>query len=66
MTEEFLSVMRALHAVDCYDAEEECRREGWKIPEKWADPFLPSAKRQFDILERRTKVLINALEGGNQ
>jgi hypothetical protein len=54
-------VARAIHAVDCFDANKDRQLEGLPPVEEWADPWLPSGKHQLDGLMRRADVFLAAL-----
>jgi hypothetical protein len=54
-------IARALHALDCHDANEDCRREKRTPPEKWADPWHPGGIRQLEKLRARARVFLAAL-----
>lgn len=56
------AVAHALHAVDCAEADRERKLDRLPPVEKWADPWLPSGKRQMDALYRRADVFLSALK----
>jgi hypothetical protein len=51
------AMSRALHALDCHEANEERRREGLPTIKGWADPWLPTGIRQLEILQRRARFI---------
>lgn len=55
-------IARALHALNCHEADEALRKDGHTPPEKWADPWHPNGKRQLGILTRQAAFLIAHLE----
>lgn len=60
------NVAKALHVLDCHDADDEERKAGRAPPEKWADPWLPTGVRQLEKLLARADVFLAALAKARQ
>lgn len=52
------AVAKALHTLDCREADEDYRRQGLTPPENWADPWLPTGIRQLEALRRRADIFL--------
>ena len=65
-SDKLLLIAKGLHGVECAEADRDRARHGWRVLEKWADPWHPSGCgiRQQLRLERDAKMILASLENG--